>query len=155
MFCLSHWLLFSYYLKLEWLETWTLITGSFYKYDPVMLEKRLLVSAFNSPTEHKHPQDNPLESTYQKATLCTGIKEYIKANTALQPPLFLYRKKIFSSNINGMGFYQRLHSLTSSDQTPHKLNSDYSAALTQLDTPNHPRLKILLSSLSPGPFYQT
>lgn len=52
-------------------------------------------------------------------------------------------------------FNQRLHLLTSSDQTPHKLNSDYSAALTQLDTPNHPRLKILLASLSPGPFYYT
>lgn len=52
-------------------------------------------------------------------------------------------------------FNQRLHLLTSSDQTPRTLNSDYSAALTQLDTPNHPRLKILLASLSPGPFYPT
>lgn len=67
-------------------------------------KKGLLASAFNSPTEHKHPKDNPLESTYQKATLCTGIKEYTKANTALQPPLYLYREKIFRSNINGMGF---------------------------------------------------
>lgn len=115
-------------------------------------KKRLLVSGFNSPTEHKHPKDNPLESTYQKATLCPGIKEYTTANPALQP-LFLYREKILSSNINGMGFYQRLHLLISSDQTPHKHNSDYSAVFTQVDTPNHPRLKILLASLSPGPFY--
>lgn len=68
-----------------------------------MLKKRLLVSGFNSPTEHKHPKDNPLESTSQKATLGTGVKEYTAANTALQP-LFLYREKIFSSNINGMVF---------------------------------------------------
>lgn len=107
------------------------------------------------PTEHKHPQDNPLESTYQKATLCTGIKEYTKGNAASQPPVSTGKRVLVQKILMVCVFYQRLHLLTSSDQTLHKLNSDYSAGLTQLDTPNHPRLKILLTSLSPGPFSRT